>query len=107
MQTCDIDINAEVEKISQSAPYIFVLGKPGTESVQYFICGEKEVMFEAKTMLDSILDLIGAYYIFDVVYPKSLSGIFLFFQQQVFGIKDEQVTPPCLAKVLKNISTLS
>ena len=106
MQTCDIDINQEVQKISQSAPFIFVCGQAGTESTQYYVCGENIVICESKTYLDAILDLICAYYIFDIAYPKPLSGILLFFQQSVFSLKDEQIPPACLLKLMKNIDSL-
>ena len=107
LQTCDIDVSAQVEKITQSGPYVVILGKPGMDTAQYMVCGEKNIICESKTLIDAILDLIGIYYIFDIIYPKSLAGILLFFQQQVFKIKDEQIPPSCLSKLLSNISALS
>lgn len=106
LQTCDIDINEEVEKIKQKAPFIFVCGEPGGENTQYFVCGEKNVICESKSYLDATLDLICTYYVFDIVYPKALSGVLLFFQQSVFELKDDQTPPPCLIKLLKNITSL-
>ena len=70
------------------------------------MCGEKNIICESKSFLDAIMDLVCVYYIFDIIYPKSLCGIFLFFQHHVFKLKDEQVSPPCLSKLLSNLSSL-
>ena len=32
LQTCDIDLDQEVEEINQSEPYIIVTGRPGEET---------------------------------------------------------------------------
>jgi hypothetical protein len=83
-----------------------VTGKPGEENAQYFVCVEKALLTESKSLRDAILDVICAYYVFDISYPRSLAGIFLFFQQNVFGIKDSQNPPPCLSKSLQNIEAV-
>ena len=106
MQTNDVDLNKEILDISQSAPFILVIGT-AMENTQYFICGENIAICESKSYLDAIIDLICTYYVFDIAYPKSLSGIFLFLQQSVFNIKDDQVPPACLLRVLQNITSLS
>ena len=90
-------------KIEQSSPFIIIIGIPGEETVQYYVCGEKIIICESVSVMDAVLDLICVYYTFDIAYPKSLSGIFLWFQHFVFDIKDQQVSPPCLIKLLKNI----
>ncbi len=35
MQGCDIDMNVEIGKNKQSAPYVVITGTPGTENAQY------------------------------------------------------------------------
>ena len=57
------------------------------------------------TVKDSIIDLIAAYYAFDISYPKSLSAI-LFFQHFVMGIKDQQTIPIATAKLIGNLNKL-
>lgn len=84
-----------------------VTGKPGEKNVQYLICVEKAIMLECKTLRDTFLDLICTYYVYNISYPKIVSAIFLFFQQFVFGVKDGQKHPVCLAKLLQNISVNS
>ena len=41
LQTCDIDIEVELQEISQAAPVIVVTGVPGEETCEFWICGEK------------------------------------------------------------------
>ena len=104
MQTYDIDLDQEISKNEQSEPYVIILGKPETDQVQYFVCGEKTLICESKSILDSIVDLVSSYYLF--TYPTSISGPYLSFQHHVFNIKDEQLSPPCLKKLIGNLSSL-
>ena len=105
-QTCDVNLNQEVEKISHNSPYIVIAGKPGNENAQYFVCGEKMVLIESKSFLDCVIDLFCCFFVFDMVYPESLTGIFLFIQKSLFRVIDDQVSPSCLAKLTKNLSAV-
>ena len=106
LQTCDIDLDQEVEEINQSEPYIIVTGRPGEETSQYFISAENAITTESKTFRDALVDVISTYYVFDITYPKSVCGLFLFFQQSVFGVKDSQHHPSCLSKLVQNIQAI-
>ena len=50
MQTCDVDLEAEVSQIEQAAPFIVITGIPSDETTLFFICAEKEVVMESKTL---------------------------------------------------------
>ena len=106
IQTCDVDIDEEVKQIGQSEPYIVATGQPGDENAQFFIACEQAILLESKSVQDALVDLIATYFVFDMAYPKSVSGILLFFQHVVFGIQDKQKSPPCLSKLMHNLSTL-
>ena len=106
VQSCDSNLESEIDQIPQSEPYIIVTGKAGEENAQYFVCVEKALLTESKSLRDAILDVICAYYVFDIAYPRSVVGIFLFFQQNVFSLKDSQKPPPCLSKLLQNIQAV-
>ena len=54
MQTCDIDLEAEMSKNEQFAPFTVIIGIPGDETTQFFICAGKEVVMESKTFRDAI-----------------------------------------------------
>ena len=102
LQSCDISLENLLET-SQSEPFIAVLGKVGEVGTQYFICAEKDLIIQAKTLKDALLDLICSYYIFNISYPKTISAVFIFFQHIVCNLKDAQVHPKCLCKLLQNI----
>ena len=84
-QTCDVNLKQEVEKISHNSPYIVTTGKPGNENAQYFVCGEKMVLIESKSFLDCVIDLFCCFFVFDMVYPESLTGIFFLFRSLYLG----------------------
>jgi len=74
MQTCDIDVKKEVSKIQQSKPYLFVTAwSPGDENC--LVCCEQDIFLESQSVKDAIIDLISAYYVFNIVYPKPLSAV--------------------------------
>ena len=93
-------------KIDHASPYIVITGKAGDENAQFYVCGERIVIVESKSFFDCVIDLLCCYYVFDMVYPESLSGMFLFIQKYLFRIEDEQVNPPCLSKLVKNLSAV-
>ena len=93
----------ELSQIEQAAPFIVITGIPGDENAQFFICGEKEVLMESKTLRDAIIDLICHYFIYDISYPKYLDSILLFFQHHVFKLTDKQPVPALLSKLIGNL----
>ena len=89
--------------IQQSAPYIVTTGVAGESNFQSFVCAEQEVLFESKTLQDSLIDLISAYFVFDISYPKTLAAIYLFFQRHVFNLKDKQNVPNATSLLVRNL----
>ena len=78
MQTCDIHLECEIGKISQKAPYVIAVGEYYGDNAQYFIVCEQAQLVESKSLLDSLIDLIATFYVFNIAYPSQLAGIFLF-----------------------------
>lgn len=93
----------EVNEIPQTSPFITITGVAGDENCQFFICGEKDVFLESKTLKDAIIDLVAFYFVFDVAYPKYLNAILLFFQHYVFKLTDNQVVPMQVTKLVGNL----
>ena len=85
IQTTDVNLEAEVAWIEQSAPFLTFTGEPGDENAQFFVCCEHIVIAECKTVKDAVIDLIAAYYVFDIAYPKCSNAMLLFIQHFVFG----------------------
>lgn len=78
-----------------------MVGTPGY-SYQVHICAEGWVYLESKNLRESIVDLIAAYFIFNIAYPKFLDAILLFFQHYVFKLKDDQRLPNAAVKLNGN-----
>lgn len=106
LQTCDIDIDEAVSKVQQSAPYLVITGIPGDMNCQVFVGCEQEIFFECNSVKDSIIDLIGTYFVFNITYPKYLISIFLFFQHFVFNLKDKQAVPMTTVNLIRNLQKL-
>ena len=83
MQTSDVDADEAISTVEQSAPYLVITGTPGSINCQVFIGCEQEIFFECSSIRDSIIDLIGTYFVFNISYPKYLNSIFLFIQHFV------------------------
>ncbi len=96
----------EVHSLKQAAPFLVFSGEPGTESAQYFVACEQNLLCESKSVLDSIVDLIATYYVFDIAYPKAIAPVIMFIQSYVFGLKDSQVVPTSTAKLVANLSKM-
>ena len=103
MQDCDCDIDCEISNITQSEPFIAVTGTPES---QVFICAEKFILLESKSLKDSIIDLIGVYFIFNIAYQENVNAILLFFQHYVFKMKDQQPLPNSTAKLVGNLQKI-
>ena len=69
----------------------------------------RKIIFESKTFIDIIFDIIGTYYNFDICYNKQLLSILLFFQCYVINV-DRQETkkiPDTLANFLRLVNSLN
>ena len=106
MQCCDVDIDGELSEVLQSEPYLLVTSEPGTESSQVFICCEGQVYIESKSVKDALLDLISTYFVFDIVYPKTLRNILLFLQHFVYDLPDQQHISSTLSTLVGNLQKL-
>lgn len=82
-------------------------GITGETNFQVFVCAEQAVLVESKTVQDSLIDLLAAYFVFDISYPKCLSAILLFIQHHVFKLKDEQTAPTATNLLVRNLQKLN
>ena len=92
-----------MSQIVQAAPFIVITGISGDENSQIFICSEKTVFHESKTILDAVIDLICFYFVYDIAYPKYVDSILVFFQHYVFRLTDKQPVPAPLMKLIGNL----
>jgi len=106
LQTSDVDLDEAASEVQQSAPYLVITGIPGSMNCQVFISCEQEILYESSSVKDSIIDLIGMYFVFNISYPKYLNSLFLFFQHYVFNLKDKQPVPMTTLNLVRNLQKL-
>ena len=105
-QDNNINLDDEVYKIQQAAPFIVTTGIAGEEQFQIFICAEQSVILESKSVKDALIDLMAAYFVFDISYPKYLDSVLIFIQHYVFDLKDQQPLPSAAVKLVGNLEKL-
>lgn len=86
--------------ISQPEPYILL--EMGSGSFQLFIITEQKIFRESTSFIDAVKDLFAVYYVFDIAYPKPLYPVLLFLQRYVLNIKDSQLIPPSVTRLLSS-----
>ncbi len=95
--TCNLD--EEAQKLPHKYPYIMMV--IGDSSVQFFVIAERAVVCQSDDFLESLLDLISVYFVYNIVYPKPMYPVLLFIQHYVMGIKDSQLrAPPALTRTI-------
>ena len=95
------DIEANVAQIKQNEPYIIVT-EVGTTK-QFFVVAERCITIESNTFQDALTDMICLYFTMDITYPPSLYPVLLSIQRFVLGIKDKQIVPPAVTRLLSSL----
>lgn len=91
----DVDINSVIAEVKQSQP--FVLRLSGTESCQYFILAEGEVVVDDVQDIREVYKILfGTYYVFNISYPKFLSCPLIFIQHYILNIPHKNKLPSSL-----------
>ena len=74
------------------------------EVEQVFVCGEDQAFFECDCELPrALVDLIAAYYVFDVKYPQCFSGVLYFLQEVVLLQVDSDLKEPSMPPLWRSL----
>lgn len=76
--------------IAQAAATATVAPCIGIKSDEFFIITEKQVLCESENFATALVDMIAAYFTFNMSYPDSLYPLLLFIQHYILDIKDSQ-----------------
>ena len=79
------DLDEQLYKTNSNYPYIAVVQMDYSINMSLVI--EREIVCETKSVLNSIQVLLASYFVFNIVYPKLLGGLFLFFKRYIFKIE--------------------
>lgn len=88
----------EVQK-GRNEPHILMV----SNRVQFFVCTERNILAEGASLIEALKDLIAAFFIFDMEYPKSLYPLLIFLQRYVLNIRDSQRIPPIVTRVMSTL----
>ena len=78
----------EPNLISMVKFHLVCLGTPN-EINQVFVAVVEKCFFATPNLVESLVDLLLAYYAFDVNYADAMSGIIYFLQEVSLGINDD------------------
>ena len=100
----DVDLDKEVMAIAENHPYLaLVVGGPSAEV--FFVV--ERCVFESLSKVSSIMVvLIAGYFTFNMAYPKSLYPVCTFLQHFMLGIKDKQVVPNIVTRLLSSLDKI-
>ena len=70
------------------------------------MCAEQETVIESSSVSDAMIDLIAAYFTFNITYPKFIKCLLLFIQHFVFGLKDSQEVPMVVTNIIRNLEKM-
>ena len=89
-------------QIKQNEPYIVVIEVDVTKR-QFFVVVERNIIIESNTFQDALTDMIALYFTIDITYPSSLYPVLLTIQRFVLGIKNKQIVPPVVTRLLSSL----
>ena len=69
----------------------------------YSILVENVVVAETSDFVQAFALLLGAFYVFNVEYPKKLEATLLFFQKFILGISDRSKLPSKVLTLMSNL----
>ena len=94
----------EVQKLKRKEPFIVVADSD--DITEYFIYVESQFLVSTTTLEDALANLICAYFVFDIVYPRPMYPLLILLQNTLMGIKDSQKLPTSVCTPLTSISTI-
>ena len=97
------DADEEAERLGRKEPFVMICET--NESCEYIVYVEKECLISTKSVADAVADLICAYFVFDLVYPRNIYPLLVFFQHTMMGIKDVEKLPTSVMTLLTSLSS--
>lgn len=88
-----MDLDKKLAEIDRGTPFIVTVTTSEDAGQQFFIAVEKTLLAESSNIIIALLDLVSAYFVFDIVYPKNLHAVLIFIQHYLLGLVDKQAVP--------------
>ena len=97
-------VDEEVHKQNRNEPFIVVVDSD--DITEYIVYVESQFLVCTSNLGDALANLMCAYFVFDIIYPRPLYPLLIFIQNTAMGIKDSQKLPTSVCTLLTSISTI-
>lgn len=85
-------------------PYMAVV--EGPEIMQFILVVERIPVCKTESFLEALWNMVSLYFVFDIVYPKSLNALLIFVQHFVLSIVDKQAVPNAATRVYSALNSI-
>lgn len=95
----------ELRKLRNTWPYLVLIGHRTT--FQLMLVAERQVICRVSTLWEGLKGLLGAYFAFNIEYPKPLRALLIFVQHHIFNVKDRQSIPNSVKQIKSSLDKLN
>ncbi len=99
-----IELDRELEKFKFNWVYLVMVQHDSR--FQLMVTRERRVITEVTTLWEGLKSLIGAYFTFNIEYPRQLRALMIFTQHRIFHVKDAQNTPNVVKQVKSTLDKI-
>ena len=92
------------QSVKMSSPFMLVCYT--TEESSFHIVVENEIILELPSFKYALIHLMGAYFVFDIAYPKALYSLLLLIQHHIFDLHDSQKSTPSVAEAVSSLKSM-
>ena len=79
------DADEKAERVGRKVPFVMICET--NEGREYIVYVEKEHLISTKSVVDVVADLICTYFVSDLVYPRNIYPLLIFFQHIMTGLR--------------------
>ena len=87
--------------------HVYICLVTGDSSIQVYVAAERLLLGTVKNPMYILISLIGAYFTFNIVYPKPLHAILIFIQHFILNIIDKQKVPDIVTRTIASLDNIS
>ena len=97
------DIENEIKKRGQNAPYLLCSGEVVSPEQLYLVL-DQQILCEIENN-DAVFALLSAFFVFNVCYPKGCNNVYSFFEHAILNLKNK--LNPSVIHFMSSLSALN
>lgn len=98
------DLTSTAKSIGENFPYLIVCYT--AEEITYHVVIEQEPMCQLSNFKGALIHLMGAYFVYDIAYPKVLNSLLLMLQHHILGLADSQRDTPAVIEIVTSLQSM-